>query len=78
MDAVEDRTKHTSIDLRQLIERIADQTLLLEFSHSRERRLHRPLGRSMSVEHTAHIDDIEHVHTKIPEIVVNGLGDVLT
>ena len=52
---------------------VAHQALPLELGQRRERRLDRPLGRAMHVEHDAQIDHVEHVEAEIAQIVVHRL-----
>lgn len=52
---------------------VSDQSLVLQFGQRGERRFERALGGAVDVEHAAEVDDLEHVETKVTQIVVHGL-----
>ncbi len=53
------------------------QTLPLELGQDGERRLDRPFGGAMRVEHDPKVDHVQHVEPEIAQIVVHRLVSVL-
>ena len=54
------------------------QALSLQVGEHGERRLERPFRGVVYVEHGAQIDDVEHIHAEIAEIVVDSLSQIFT
>ena len=50
---------------------MADEAPPLKLGERGERRLDRPFGGSVDVDHDAQIDDLEHVEPEIAQIVVD-------
>jgi hypothetical protein len=55
---------------------VSHEALVLEIGEHGQGRLKRALRRAIVVEHAAHVHHIKHLDAEIPNVVVNGLGDV--
>ncbi len=53
-----------------------DQPLALQFRERYERRLDAALGRPVSAEHQAQVDDVKRIHFQVSKIVMHGTRQV--
>jgi hypothetical protein len=58
--------------------KMADQTLSLQLCERGERLIERSFARSVPIPHEPQVDNVQHVDTQVPQVVVDGANKVRT